>query len=77
MSRFIRKISIWNERTEHYEFTNDFDEAIEICEIAYDFNDSEWNAVKRSSDFYALKKFLITKGIEVETDIDKEIKYLS
>ena len=76
MSRFIRKISIWNEETEHYEFTNDFNEAILICEAVYNFNDSEWINVKESNDFYVLKKYLTTKGIEVETDIDEEIKYL-
>lgn len=75
MARFIRKFSFWNERTDHYEYTDDFDEAIDFCEIAYGFEDSEWVEVKNSKDFYKLAEFLESKGIETEIDIDEEIKY--
>lgn len=75
MSRFVRKFCFWNESSEHYEYANTFFEAIEYCEIAYGFKDLEWLIIKESNDFNMLVEYLECFGIEVEMDIDKEMKY--
>jgi hypothetical protein len=60
------EFSLWNDDTEHYDYAQNFSEAVTICEIIYGVTGAEWKEVKESNDLYRIELYMSERGYEAE-----------
>lgn len=66
MNKIKFVFSLWNEETGHYDYAQNFDEALKICEIIYEVTGEDWEEVKNSNDLYRIELYMSERGYEAE-----------